>query len=100
MCWQEALSFGNDSNTLCCGLTSIILRAQIVKGKDRLSQQGTKQDQELRKTVGHMLRMLKPIFGLLKAIVFDRGFCLAKGIVGLEDRGMYGGALIKKRQYW
>ena len=32
--------------------------------------------------------------------MFDSGFCVAKGIVELETRGMYGGALIKKQRYW
>ena len=30
--------------------------------------------------------------------MFDSEFCVAKGIVGLEARGVYGGALIKKLQ--
>ena len=47
-----------------------------------------------------MLRMCKPIFGSGKAVVFDSRFCVANGIVELEARGMYGGALIKKRQYF
>ena len=32
--------------------------------------------------------------------MFDSGFFVAKGIVELEARGMYGGLLINKRQYW
>ena len=47
-----------------------------------------------------MLRMFKPIFGSGKAVVFDSGFCVAKGVVELEARGVYGWALIKKQQYW
>ena len=44
-----------------------------------------------------MLRMCKPIFVTVKAVVFDSEFCVAKGIVELEASG---GALIKKRWYW
>ena len=92
--------FGNERHTICFGLTSIIWRAQIVEGEYLLSHRGTKQHQELGKTVGLMLRMCKPIFGSGKDVVFDSGFCVAKGFVELEDRGVYGGAMIKKRQYW
>ena len=64
------------------------------------TQRGTKQHQKLSKTVGLMLRMCKTIFGSGKAVVFDSGFCVAKGVVKLEARGAYGGALVKKRRYW
>ena len=49
--------FGNERHTICCGLTSIIWRSQLVEGKYRPSQIGAKQHQELGKTVGLMLRM-------------------------------------------
>ena len=32
--------------------------------------------------------------------MFDSRFCVDKGIVELEDRGVHGGALIMKRRYW
>ena len=32
--------------------------------------------------------------------MFDSGFCVAKGVVELEARGVYGGVLINKRRYW
>jgi hypothetical protein len=92
--------FGNERHTICCGTTTIMWRAQIVEGKDRPQQRGPKEYNELGKTVGLMLRMCKPIFGAGKAVVFDSGFCVAKGIVELAARGVYGGALIKKRRYW
>ena len=41
--------------------------------------------------------MCKPILGSVKYVVFGSGFCVAKGIVELEDRSVYGGFLIKKR---
>ena len=44
--------------------------------------------------------MCKSIFCSGKAVVFDSGFYIAKGIVELEAKGVYGGALIKKRKYW
>jgi hypothetical protein len=32
--------------------------------------------------------------------VLDSGFCVSKGITALEAKGVYAGALIKKRKYW
>ena len=92
--------FGNERHMICCGLTSILWRPQIVEGKYCPSQRGAKKHQELGKTVGLILRMCKHIFGSGKAVVFDSGVCVAKGIVELEYRGVYGGVLTKKRRYW
>ena len=92
--------FGNERHTICCGVTSILWRAQIVEGKDRPPQLGPKEGAELGATVGLMLRMCQPIFGTGKAVVLDSGFCVAKGIVALEAKGVFAGALIKKRRYW
>ena len=64
-----------------CGLTSILWKAQIVEGKYPPSHIGAKQHQELGNTVGLVLRMFKPIFGSVKAVVFDSGFFVAKGVV-------------------
>ena len=89
--------FSNERHTVCCGLTSIYWRAQIVEGKYLPSQRGAKQHQELGKVVGLMLIICKSIFGSGKAVVFDSGFFVAKGVVELEARGVYGGSLIKKR---
>lgn len=49
--------FGNERHTICCALSSILWRAQIVEGKDRPTQLGPKQYSEQGKTVGLMLRM-------------------------------------------
>ena len=57
--------FGNKRHIICYGSTSIPWRAQIVEGKDRPSQRGAKQHQELGKTVGLMLGMCKPIYILV-----------------------------------
>ena len=75
-------------------------RAQIVEGKDRPPQLGPKEGAELGATVGLMLLMCQPIFGTGKAVVLDSGFCVAKGIVALEAKGVFAGALIRNRKYW
>ena len=71
-----------------------------MEGKDRPRELPRREFEELGKTVGLMLRMCQPLFGSGKAVVMDSGFCVAKGIVELEARGVYGAALIKKRRYW
>ena len=35
--------FGNERHTICCGLTSILGRSQIVEGKDRPQLLGKKE---------------------------------------------------------
>ena len=92
-------TFSNDRHKICCGFTSILWMSKFVEEKESPSQRGAKQHQKIVKTVGLVLRMCKPIFGSGKSVVFDSGFCVLKGVVELEARGVYGGALIKKRHY-
>ena len=47
-----------------------------------------------------MLRMCRPIFGSGEAVVLGSIFCVAKVITGLESKGVYAEALIKKQRYW
>ena len=54
--------FGNDRNTICCALTSIMWRSQIMEGKDSPTQLGPKKQEDLGKTVVIMLQMCEPIF--------------------------------------
>ena len=44
--------------------------------------------------------MCKTLYGTRKAVVMDSGFCVSKGIVELERKGVYGASLIKKKKYW
>ena len=46
-----------------------------------------------------MLRICRPVFGSGKDLVLDSGFCVAKGIILLEDKGVYAEALIKNCHY-
>ena len=69
--------FGNEGHTICCGLTSILWRAQIVEGKDRPRTLGQKEYNELGKTESLVLSMCRPIFGSGKAVVLGSGFCVA-----------------------
>ena len=92
--------FGNERHTICCALTSILRRAQIVEGKDRPPELGMKKWEELGKTVGLMLRMCEPIFSTGKCVVVESGFFVSKWNTYLLGFGVYTVALIKKRKYW
>jgi Transposase IS4 len=87
--------FGNERHTICCADSTIMWHAEIVEGKDRPSQLGVKEFNNLGgPTVGLMVRMTKPIHHTGKVVVMDSGFCVAKGIVEMEKKGVYGQALI------
>jgi Transposase IS4 len=89
--------FGNERHTICCALSTIMWHAEIVEGKDRPTQLGQKEFNDLGgPTVGLMVHMTKPIHHTGKVVVMDSGFCVAKGIVEMEKKGVYGQALIKK----
>ena len=41
-----------------------------------------------------------PIFGRVKYVVRDSGFCVMKGLVGMLAHGVYETTVIKKNIYW
>ena len=80
--------FGNERHTICCRLTPIVWRKNIVKGKDRPSQLIPKMHLDIRISFGIMLRMCKHIFYTGKSIVMNSGFCVTNGIVTLAVKGV------------
>ena len=52
------------------------------------------------KTVALLLTMCKPLYSTGKVVILDSGFCVLRGIVELRKKGVFAGALIKKRRYW
>ena len=50
--------------------------------------------------VSLMLRMCEPIFGTGNAVVLGSSFCVDKCITEVYAKGVYTGALIKKRSYF
>ena len=46
-----------------------------------------------------MLRVCKTLYGTGKSVLTDSGFCVSRGIVGLEQKGVYGASFIKKKKY-
>ena len=59
-----------------------------------------KLQSDLGRTVGLIIWMCEPLFYTGKDVVTEIGFCVVNGIVALAAKGLYAGALIKKRQYW
>ncbi len=45
--------------------------------------------------VGLLMRMSKSFFHMAKYVVLDSGFCVLKGIVKLQEMGLFVSALIK-----
>ena len=54
--------FGNVRHNICCCLTYILWRANILEGKDFPQQLGQKEYKDSGKTVSLMLRMCIPMF--------------------------------------
>ena len=71
-----------------------------MEGKDRPGPLGKKEYNELGKMESLMLIMCRPIFGSGKDVLLDGGFCVAKVITELEDKGVYVADMIKKRRPW
>eukprot|EP00986_Skeletonema_menzelii_P014601 scaffold9796_cov108-Skeletonema_menzelii.AAC.1 len=100
-CPRKPHPFGNEYHTHCCGITGILFAMEMVEGKDRPSQLGLPMfEAEHGKTGGLLLRLCESIWGSCRYVVLDSGFCVLQGIVALRQRGVFAGALIKKRRYW
>ena len=73
----------------------------MVEGKAHPNELGPPEfNINLGKTIGLLLRMTKSIWNSGHVIILNSGFCVLKGIVELGKKGLYAGALIKKRRYW
>ncbi len=68
----------------------------MVEGRDAPPELDV-QYSHLGKTVGLLMRMLKSYFHTAKYVVLDLGFCVLKGIIKLQEMGLFVCALIKKR---
>ena len=74
---------------------------EMVEGKDKPVERGTPQvESEYGKTGGLLLRMLQSYFNTGRYVVLDSGFCVLQAIVGLYQKDIFAGALIKKRKFW
>ena len=77
-----------------------VVQPHIAEGKDRPAQLGPKLHSDLGRTVALVLWVCESLFSTRKAVVMDSGFCVTNEIVALAAKGVYAGALIKKRRYW
>ena len=79
----------------------------MVEGKDQpklpngtWAFQTTWEKEGHTKTVKLLLDMMEPIHGTGKVVTGDSGFCMELGMTALNEKGVYGQFLIKKRRYW
>jgi len=97
-CPRKPHLFGHEYHTVCCGMSGIMFAIEMVEGKDRHQDLGPPEfESVIDKTGGLLLRMLKSCFNSGRYVVLDSGFCVLKAIVALYEKGLYAGALIKKR---
>ena len=55
---------------------------------------------QTKKTIHLLLRLCKTLYGTGRIVILDSGFCVLQGIIELRKKGVFAGALIKKRRYW
>ena len=92
--------FENDCYTTCCDITSILWRAQILYGKDRLAHLIQNIHYNIGRKSWIVLKICKPLFSMGKCVVMGSGFCVANDIVSLAAKGVYACTLIKMRYYF
>ena len=97
-CPRKPHPFGNEYHTICCALSGILFRLELVEGRDRPKE--LPSDPKTKKTIHLLLRLCSTIKAAGKVIVLDSGFCVLEGLIALKKIGVYAGALIKKRRYW
>ena len=91
---------GNEYHTISCRRRAILYSLEIVEDKDKPKEAAPKEFSSLGKTVGLLLRLTRPIWGLSKVVVLDSGFCVLQGVAVLRKKKVFSYALIKKRKYW
>ena len=100
-CPRKPHPFGNEYHSACCGMSGLMFSVELVEGKDHPVDLGPPEyEAGVGKTGGLLLRMLKSCFHTGRYVVLDSGFCVLKALVALHEKGIYAGALIKKRRYW
>ena len=92
--------FGNEYHDAGCAESDIIWLLDLCEGKDRPTNLGPKELDDLGKTTGLLLRLTKPVWSTGNVFVLDSGFCVLKAIVELRNKGLFAASLIKKRWYW
>jgi hypothetical protein len=91
---------GNEYHTICCGVTGILFDLELREGKDCPSELPPAEFSEEGIMAGLLLCLTKTIHHTACYVVLDSGFCVLLALHALKKKGVYAGALIKKRCYW
>jgi hypothetical protein len=97
-CPHKLHPFGNEYHTSCCVLSGILFSMDLAEGKDWPKVLKKPEYENLGKTTGLLLRILKSNIATCKYAILDLGFCVLKGSVELRKRGLFAGPLFKKRR--
>ena len=73
---------------------------EITEGRDCSRDPGRPEFDEIDKTLVTIMRYTRNIWNCAKVFIMDSGFCVTKGLVELQNKRVFGAALIKKRRYW
>jgi hypothetical protein len=101
--------FGNKYHSIADGDGGkpIMWRIKLVEGKDRPKLPNGQwaflskwERLGYAKTVNLLLEMTESLHGTGKVVTGDSGFCVAKGVMELHDKGVHFQSLIKKPRYW
>ena len=92
---------GNEYHTIADGVTTILYAAEIRMG-DKHTPVGYVHEfeKEEGKTSSLIARLTRSIWHSGKVLILDSGFCVLKALTNLKKRGLFAGAVIKKRRYW
>jgi hypothetical protein len=100
-CPRKPHPVGNEYHTIADGLTTILYAAEIVMGKDKPDDFESQYEREEGKTSSLLARLTRSIWHSGKVVILDSGFCVLQALINLKKkRGLYAGAVIKKRKYW
>jgi hypothetical protein len=80
----------------------ILYAAEIVIGKEKPEQFDAQYEREEGKTSSLLARLTRSIWHSGKVVILDSGFCVLQALIinFKKKRGLYAGAVIKKRKYW
>jgi hypothetical protein len=100
-CPRKPHPVGNEYHTIADGLTTILYAAEIVMGKDKPDDFESQYEREEGKTSSLLARLTGSIWHSGNVVILDSGFCVLQALINLKKkRGLYAGAVIKKRKYW
>ena len=79
--------FSNEYHDAGCTQSDIIWSLDLCEGKDLPWDLGEKEYNNLGKTVGLLLQLMKAVWGTGKVFVLNSRFCVLKAIYRVEEEG-------------